>query len=100
MIFPQSIVVQGRRWRQRTYGNTYHTVSVIVDGEHIGTSPITYGYGDHYMQTAHEILVEKGVLPEPERYPSGARQPLWRQCQEMVIALHYDAIDVARKKDL
>lgn len=48
--------IEGKRWFQRSYGNTYHTVKVFVDGE-ILKSEITYGYGSHYLQTAAELLI-------------------------------------------
>ena len=39
----ESLRIYGRRWFQRSYGNTYHTVRVIVNGEEF-KSDITYGY--------------------------------------------------------
>lgn len=56
--------IEGKRWFQRSYGNTYHTVKVFVNGEAL-TSEITYGYGSHYLQTAAELLKENGYdIPE------------------------------------
>lgn len=54
-----TMVIEGKRWFQRSYGNTYHTVKVFVNGE-ILKSEITYGYGSHYLQTAAELLKENG----------------------------------------
>ena len=53
-------VIIGRRWFQKTYGNTYHSVTVIQDGETVGRVDCAYGYGDQYIQTAHELLVGAG----------------------------------------
>ena len=56
--------IEGKRWFQRSYGNTYHTVKVFVNDE-ILKSEITYGYGSNYLTTAAELLKENGyALPE------------------------------------
>ena len=56
--------IEGKRWFQRSYGNTYHTVKVFVNGE-VLKSEITYGYGSHYLQTAAELLKENRYdIPE------------------------------------
>ena len=47
--------VEARRWFQRTYGNTYHTVRVWKDGE-VLTSGVTYGYGEHFWHTVGKML--------------------------------------------
>lgn len=61
--------IEGKRWFQRSYGNTYHTVKIYVDGE-ILKSEITYGYGSHYLQTAAELLKENGYeIPEDNGKP-------------------------------
>lgn len=51
--------IEGKRWFQRSYGNTYHTVKIYVNDE-VLKSEITYGYGSHYLQTAAELLKENG----------------------------------------
>lgn len=28
----ETLVIRGRRWFQKLYGNTYHTVTVVVNG--------------------------------------------------------------------
>ena len=55
----ESMRIEAKRWFQRSYGNTYHTVKVFVNGEAL-TSEITYGYGSHYLQTAAELLEDNG----------------------------------------
>ena len=49
----------GRRWRD-SYGNTYHTVTVYKGGKYVGDSPVTYGYGNQFIQTGKEILKKNG----------------------------------------
>ena len=92
---PKSIFVQGRRWRD-SYGNTYHTADIIVDEYKVYTTPITYGYGDHYVDTtATEWLVEQGYLKGGKR-----RCPAWTLAREQGIDFDYAAENVRRKKDL
>ena len=62
---PSAIHIEGRLW-QDTNGNTYHVVSVTIDGKAEWVSDITYGYEDHYLTTASEWLTSAGVLPEGE----------------------------------
>jgi len=59
--------LHGRRWFQRSAGNTYHVVRVYENGELVYTSPRTYGYGDSYIETAFDWLVSSGRLPKKER---------------------------------
>ena len=99
MTKPRTIHVSGRRWFERVNGNTYHTARVWVDGKEVEAVPFQYGYGDQYLQSAYEGLMESGTLPKLT-YPNGIRYGLRRTCEEFGIALSYDVADVARKGDL
>lgn len=57
-------IAHGQRWFDRMNGNTYHSVRVtrVSDGKVIA-APYQYGYGDHYRQTALEIMLRAGWLP-------------------------------------
>lgn len=91
----KSIEIYGLKWFQKSYGNTYHRVKVFVNDKEIATSPITYGYGDYYVQTAEELLKKNGYLKGKDD-----RTPLWRYCQENGIKLRYYAYDVKTEKEL
>ena len=95
-ILPKSIAIIGRRWFQRTYGNTYHTTEIIVDGETVHVTPRQYGYGDAYTDTAFAWLISSGLIPQP---PSRESHFSWIRDQ-LGIAYSYRAIDVERQKDL
>ena len=82
MTKPKSITIIGRRWFERTNGNTYHTAEVIIDGEHAHTTGITYGYGNQYRQTALQ-WVKENVTQDLDG-----------------ITTHATHTDVKRKKDL
>jgi len=97
---PKSIVVTGRRWFQRTYGNTYHSCQIIVDGVSIEGIEFVYGYGDHYLTNAAAKLEEQGYIYRERYEASGGMESLWQVCERMGITLNYSATDVSRKKDL
>lgn len=90
----KSITVVGRRWFQRTYGNTYHTADIYVDGVLVHTLPVQYGYGSQYSYNAVEWLKANGYLPSdlttfPRYY-----------CEERGIAWVDTVTDVRRERDL
>lgn len=95
-----SLTVIGRRWFQRTYGNTYNTAQVIVDGETVVKTPRQYGYGDHYLDLAADALEDLGLMPNRERYSHGGAESLWRWAERNGIKFTSSAIDVPREKDL
>jgi hypothetical protein len=55
----ETLEIVGKRWFQKSYGNTYHSVTVLVNDEEL-KSDITYGYGNHYLTTAAELLKANG----------------------------------------
>lgn len=92
--------ITGRRWFEGTNGNTYHTVSVYVDGEQVYKSPLNYGYDRQYEQTAQDWLSENDYLKGIRQYPNGSIDPLWHYCRELNIKFVSEVVDVPRKKDL
>jgi len=92
--------ISGLRWFQRSYGNTYHTVQIRIDGETVFTSECTYGYGSGYMQTAMEWLESNGYLdncPEDKRR-SWAFRDQWLKSHNCQLI---DSVnDVLRQRDL
>ena len=77
--------IHGRRWFQRSYGNTYHTTTLFYDDGSQMTSPRQYGYGDHYLQTGFEMM---GL---PYAGTRGLREEL---------NITYDVTDVHTQKEL
>lgn len=52
------------RWFDSVNGNTYHSVRVIRhEDEQVIVQEFTYGYDDHYRQTALKIMLNAGWLP-------------------------------------
>lgn len=82
--------IEGRRWFQRSYGNTYHSVRLHIAGEGIIDLGTHYGYDDAYLQIALDALAERGLAAAGE-YGS-------RYVQE--LGFTYSVADVLRERDL
>lgn len=87
--------IRGRRWFQTSYGNTYFSCVISVDGEEIHGIEFEYGHDQMYEQWAREWLVGSGYLPE---FKVGDSLSMY--CREKNIILISNAVDVSRKKDL
>jgi len=93
----KSITIEGKKWFDQKWGNTYHTSTILIDGELKHKTPMQYGYGDQYVQTALEWLIESGNI-KMERHANGSYPPLWQYCQDNGINLHYSAQDVLKRE--
>jgi hypothetical protein len=89
------IIVDGRRWFQRSYGNTYHSVVVTVDGVTVKSGQ-HYGYGDHYRQTAFNMLQELGYF-KGYNYNTFCQ---WCYTEKNRNKIHFTCADVSRERDL
>ena len=94
----KTLTILGRRWFQKTYGNTYHSATILIDGEEVHKTPEEYGYGDQYLQTAVEWLIKHKFIPDVTNHEGIG--PIWKYCETKGITLHYSASDVSREKDL
>ena len=58
------VTVEARKWFDKVNGNTYHTVKISIENggetETLKTNGLVYGYGDHWRQTACELLEKAG----------------------------------------
>ena len=88
----KSLHIEGRRWFERTNGNTYHSVKIWRDGEQIASLPYAYGYGDQYLQTAMQWLIAQGIAPE-------GTVGCTLEVRE-TLGGTYSVVDVGRKMDL
>jgi len=98
----KSIYLHGRRWFQRSYGNTYHTCEIWVNGRLIHKIPFTYGYGDLCVYNGAKWLADNGygaftgfgdACSKTGCHPSG-------YCREAGIEYIQIVTDVKRKRDL
>ena len=92
--------IEGRRWFQRTYGNTYHSVRIFRDGEQIAYLPMAYGYGEGFLQTAWEWLAKNGYPELAEEHANGSLKNYGTQYLREILNGTYSVIDVQRQKDL
>jgi hypothetical protein len=96
-----SVTIIGRRWFEKTNGNTYNTAQIIVDGEPVHKTDFQYGYGNQFEWIALQWLEENGYMPDRRHYPNGGGAPGWQYFRdERGLNYHVEAIDVQRKKDL
>lgn len=80
--------IEGRRWFQKTYGNTYHRTILHLKNGELERSDIHYGYGEQFLQTAYTMM---GVPTQDYEGTRGLREN-W--------GITYTVSDVERKKDL
>ena len=95
----KSILITGRRWFEKTNGNTYFSAKAYIDGIDVSKIEFEYGYGDQYLYEMFYQLEKEGLIPKfrnSEGYSPSPR--IW--CQENGIELLYDVADVDRKRDL
>lgn len=59
----ESLFIECRKWHDTTYGNTYYSARMFVDGQHLYTTGPTYGYDYQYEYDISTELVARGYLP-------------------------------------
>jgi hypothetical protein len=94
-----SLHIEGRRWFQKTYGNTYHSVRIWQDGKQIAYLPYQYGYGEQWLQTALDWMRANNLLPNGGLDDKGREQYGTLYLRE-TLGGTYSVIDVDRKKEL
>lgn len=61
----KKFTVIAKKWFDKVNGNTYHSVRCIRHKDNdIVVGQFQYGYGEHYKQTALEIMFEAGWFPK------------------------------------
>jgi hypothetical protein len=90
----QNVVVVGRRWFEKTNGNTYHSAEIYVNGKFAHKIDFTYGYGYQFEYNAWEWLKKNGYFKNVSDSSPG------RWCRENGIEWSATVADVKRKKDL
>jgi len=88
------IFLLGRLWRDSN-GNSYHTARITVNGEFVCITPVTYGYGLQYEETARKWLHKNKYIKEVDGVHS-----LRRLCDDSGIRFDSASVDVKRKKEL
>ena len=88
--------IKGRRWFQKSAGNTYCAATVLIDDEAPEDCQVSfaYGYGSHYLTLAAQKLDKAGLLPGWR-----AGQSLYSWCEQNNVKFVYSVQDVSRKRD-
>lgn len=96
------ITVHGRKWLQRSLGNTYCTTTIYIEGTDVGQLqfelPFEYGPGEYWLQRAIEWLEANGWIVCPEGTYAKIQYPLYTDRQALKI--RSDVVEVTRKRDL
>lgn len=96
--------ISGKRWFQKSYGNTYHSaqVSALIDDRwvHLGGVDYTYGYGDNYLQTGIDWLINNGFLNDGEHYKASGAMERYEWQYRADNCIDSSVQDVSRKRDL
>lgn len=88
--------ITGKRWRQKTHGNTYFSAVGYINGKEVARIDFQYGYGDHYTHEILKKMIKHSDLPEKIK----DNESPWRYAERIGATLDYSATDVPRKKDL
>jgi hypothetical protein len=71
---PRSILIECRKWQDKTYGNTYFSNRIWVDGIIWDIQEMTYGYETQYVHEAIEELISASILTAAQSSPYYIRQ--------------------------
>jgi len=80
----KNIRTEGLEWRDKVNGNSYFSARAYVDGELVAVLPFQYGYGDHYVDVAWQVITKRLGL-DVEHYQNGGMERMWQWCQERNI---------------
>lgn len=88
----RAVTITARLWFSA--GNTYHTTCIYLNGQPVRITPIEYGYGEQYLQTALE-WVEEFCFGF-----SGASNLVLEVMNNPDVELYTEVVEVPRKRDL
>lgn len=79
--------IEGRRWFQKSYGNTYFSVDIYLHDVLLHSIPFQYGYDRQYYFVAIKWLEENGYIKKADK-------------NNETYTIDESVTDVKRKKDL
>ncbi len=95
----KSITIIGKRYFDNN-GNTYHSSEIYLNNEFYKKIDFHYGYGDHYIQSAYQLLIADKILKDVKKFENGNYEMFWAYCDRKNIKRITSVADVKRKKDL
>lgn len=81
----ESIFIEGRLWFDKTYGNTYFSNRIWINGKVVYEMPMEYGYELQYLHRAIQYLHDRGYFAG-EKVPS-----VWEIRDEMGVHFYHVA---------
>ena len=98
------ITVDCKKWFDRVNGNTYHNVKVSIKNskseKESFESGLTYGYDDHYKQTAGELLSKNTSLLKEFKTDYLGNWGLIEKLKEKGIEVAFHEQDVNTEREL
>jgi hypothetical protein len=98
-----NLFFEGRAWQDKTYGNTYHSVRIWINGEIVAVVPFRYGYENAYQTSAIEALIELGYMPQTLFQHGEDRPtrdfPIW-QIDRKLETVTYSVLTYGKKSEL
>lgn len=91
----KNLIIIGRRWFNKTYGNTYHSVEICIDEKTVHL-PYRYGYSDQYLHTAIDYLKKEKLIVTDKT----VSWQIFDELREKGVYIKTFVFDVNRKKDL
>ena len=89
----ESVFIEGRLWFDKTYGNTYFSNRIWINGKVTFEMPMEYGYEEMYVQRAVQELHSRGYFAG-EKIPS-----VWEIRDEMGVHF-YKVATYGKKSEL
>jgi hypothetical protein len=92
----KKLELRGKRWLERTNGNTYFSAVALYNGAEIARIDFAYGYGDQWFSDLCRLIVVDGIAIGDRQNP----YDFLRQLENSGIAVFHYVHNVSRKKDL
>lgn len=94
----KTIDINAKEWFDKINGNSYFSAILILNyglkNQKEYVLPFQYGYGDHYIDMAKEILIKENI------YNIDKFNPLWRYCEDNNIILRTSKQVNCKKREL
>lgn len=92
----KTIDIQAKEWFDKVNGNSYFSANITLNygmkNQKSYSLPFQYGYGEHYIDMAKELLFNEGYFKENDY--------LWRLCKENKIILRTSKKENCLKREL
>lgn len=84
-----SLFIEGRLWLDKTYGNTYYSSRVYVNGKHVFTLGMSYGYDLQFLHDSLKELKERGYINNTS---------VWQLRDEQGVAVYHSSSYVNKRE--